>query len=524
MSLETIAKQLAKLIKENDKKTPKAYDTQATVTRIEGSTAWVHIAGGVDETPVKRTISCQAGDNVQVRVSGGRAWITGNATAPPTDDRQANIATEKAEKADKKVVIAQETADTAKKIAGNTNQYFWHTESGTDTGVHITEKPQEEFLDDPQNGGGNLLARSNGIAVRDGLTELATFGASGSQIGESGSAHSAIDTDGQRFYGADGSTLLANIGYGEVHGQTTHAPYYHFGDPLDISEVPAYDENTTYKQGSIISYNNKIYMLWGYPRTGESPDDTGWWQLCPGKYSFVEGVNCAVSDTGGHAEGKSTRVSGAYGHAEGENTLSNGGCSHAQNMGTIAQGNYQTAMGKWNVVDYGNLYGLIIGNGTADDARSNALTVDWSGNIVAAGNITSAISACGAAGTADVALSTSEKKITLSTSRGRIGPYLSNSNGGVKCGKDGYVEISGGIYFSSGFTNNDIVHTVVKKNSTQVINAAHRLPASYDYYSVPPLVCEVSAGDILYLYAYNQTGARGSVNATTESWLTVKYL
>lgn len=69
-------------------------------------------------------------------------------------------------------------------IAANTDQYFWRTETGTDTGAHITEIPKEDFLDDPANGGGNLLARSNGIAVRDGLTELTRFGADGIQVGK----------------------------------------------------------------------------------------------------------------------------------------------------------------------------------------------------------------------------------------------------------------------------------------------------------------------------------------------------
>ena len=61
-----------------DKKT-KGYDTPAQVVRVEGSTVWVHIPGGVDETPVQRTVNCDVGDTVQIRVSGGRAWITGNA-------------------------------------------------------------------------------------------------------------------------------------------------------------------------------------------------------------------------------------------------------------------------------------------------------------------------------------------------------------------------------------------------------------------------------------------------------------
>lgn len=66
------------------------YDSAGTVTRVEDRTAWVHLPGGVQETPVRMTINAKAGDNVRVRISGGRAWITGNDTAPPTDDSTAN--------------------------------------------------------------------------------------------------------------------------------------------------------------------------------------------------------------------------------------------------------------------------------------------------------------------------------------------------------------------------------------------------------------------------------------------------
>lgn len=58
-------------------------------------------------------------------------------------------------------------------VAGDTNQYFWHTSTGTDTGAHITQIPQEQFLTTPS--GGNTLIRSNGIAIRNGMDELATF-------------------------------------------------------------------------------------------------------------------------------------------------------------------------------------------------------------------------------------------------------------------------------------------------------------------------------------------------------------
>ena len=92
-----------------------AYDTPATVKRIEGDVAWVHIPGGVDETPVKLTIAARPGDTVQIRVGGGSAWLTGNSTAPPTDDRAA-------EAADKKAVQAQETAEQAVDDAGRAKE------------------------------------------------------------------------------------------------------------------------------------------------------------------------------------------------------------------------------------------------------------------------------------------------------------------------------------------------------------------------------------------------------------------
>ncbi len=82
------------------------YDTQATVTRVDGNTLYVHIPGGVEETPVKRTINASEGDTIQIRVGGGSAWAVGNASAPPTDDTQAYIAGTKA-------AAAQNTADKA---------------------------------------------------------------------------------------------------------------------------------------------------------------------------------------------------------------------------------------------------------------------------------------------------------------------------------------------------------------------------------------------------------------------------
>lgn len=69
-----------------------AYDSIATVRRIADGIAWVHFAGGTEETPARLTINAQVGDEVQVRVSDGVAFLVGNVSSPPTDDSQAVLA------------------------------------------------------------------------------------------------------------------------------------------------------------------------------------------------------------------------------------------------------------------------------------------------------------------------------------------------------------------------------------------------------------------------------------------------
>lgn len=103
MSIEKTARALMAAMKQ--KEPPKPYDVTATVTRVEDDIVWVHIPGGVDETPVKKTIAASEGDEVQVRVGGGSAWLTGNASAPPTDDAAANKADAKASEALEEIEI-----------------------------------------------------------------------------------------------------------------------------------------------------------------------------------------------------------------------------------------------------------------------------------------------------------------------------------------------------------------------------------------------------------------------------------
>ena len=105
VTMDKLAKELKKQISASDDRKPKAYDTQAEVLRVEDGTAWVHIPGGVTETPVRMTINAKKGDMVNVHIADGTAWITGNGTNPPTDDSTANYAIDISNSVKKDVTI-----------------------------------------------------------------------------------------------------------------------------------------------------------------------------------------------------------------------------------------------------------------------------------------------------------------------------------------------------------------------------------------------------------------------------------
>ena len=61
--------------------------------------------------------------------------------------------------------------------------------------------------------------------------------------------------------------------------------------------------------------------------------------------------------------------------------------SLALGVGTLAASQTQIALGKYNISDPDDTYAVIIGNGTADNARSNALTVSWDGSTCIDGTL-----------------------------------------------------------------------------------------------------------------------------------------
>ena len=107
--------------------------------------------------------------------------------------------------------------------------------------------------------------------------------------------------------------------------------------------------------------------------------------IASGKRSHAEGGSTKSSGSASHAEGVSTTASGDYSHAEGISTTASGDYSHAEGIGTIAQGASQHVQGKNNIADTTSAH--IVGNGGSYSNKSNAHTLDWSGNAWFAGDV-----------------------------------------------------------------------------------------------------------------------------------------
>lgn len=103
-----------------------------------------------------------------------------------------------------------------------------------------------------------------------------------------------------------------------------------------------------------------------------------------GNASTAEGQFNTASGTDSHAEGYRTKATKTSSHSEGSYTEANHNDSHAEGNHTVTGCNNQHVQGKYNVGKSDTAFE--IGNGTSDNARSNALEVDWDGDAKLSGN------------------------------------------------------------------------------------------------------------------------------------------
>lgn len=191
--MNEFVKEIASAMKESK---TKAYDTVAKVLRVDEKTAYVHIDGGADETPAQMTINCKTGDTVKIRVSGGKAWLTGNITAPPTDDSVA--------------IKANKTATKVKKSYENFKDATEENFSSQEDKISEAAKVATNFMKyieglglvvgDMRGNtlGQNALLDANGMCVRNNNSEIVRFGITDIKI---------VNEDGDPIYSGTGSVV-----------------------------------------------------------------------------------------------------------------------------------------------------------------------------------------------------------------------------------------------------------------------------------------------------------------------------
>ena len=300
-------------------------------------------------------------------------------TGLPTVTREVNLY----EKDGLRKMLNEET-----KIA----QYFWHIEEGSEAGAHVTEVSKDEFLADPERAGGNLLAKSDGIVVRDGLTPRASFGEQiilGDPAPDFNKSYVTVDTNGLKVnkysnYAPLQSVPLAEFGIASGYVQesvsftsNTNWTYTLNNEPRDtinlMYRVMGYQSvYHTFTAGTAETYNRLTY----------DGDRTFTWSRNPAMSTlhFTRfDYNASVAN-GGYA---SIGVRDA-GYIKQANTATFGSQLSAEEQ-------FQVATGKYNATrdSNGDLahYAFMVGNGERN-SRSNALAVDWNGNVSISGTLT----------------------------------------------------------------------------------------------------------------------------------------
>ena len=321
--------------------------------------------------------------------------------------------------------------DGLNKALASTLQYFWTEESGDDAGAHITEKPKDEFLTDPKNGGGNLLARTDGITIRNGLTDLASFKAEKATLGTEEGTHLDItprsmnlkagNGESYAFMGLDnGADGLARI---VTHFSASTATIlnssWHIVEIADAVYSDGTDATVTIGAGGnsfIITDRKNLVLSISYTTDTPAPYYTfgtrktgryGYFSVAIGNRhsvasqssACVGGANNTIRTRAGNSAiigGESNTIGEGAGNAVvagGYGATATGNGSFAHGNGVTANGNSQTVLGVYNI-EQGEPdsiawtdHAFIIGNGTAN-ARSNAMAVTWAGNVTIAGTLT----------------------------------------------------------------------------------------------------------------------------------------
>lgn len=291
--MNEFVKEIASTMKQSK---TKAYDTVAKVLRVDEKTAYVHIDGGADETPAQMAINCKAGDSVKIRVSGGRAWLTGNLTSPPTDDTAAEKVKQSHERFKKGTVknfgLQNEKIIDAAKTATNFIDYI------DGIGLVVGDMRGNTLKQ-------NTLLDAYGMAVRNGNSEIVRFGTAPIVI---------TNTDGDKTYEGSGSVMQSNRNIvvstqqtnpDDIHGGGKAALELYYdktkdttGLSLNVKEGSTYSD--LYESMGIGMYvdnhhiqfvSNDVECILGKNNILWDANSVGYWMIAEHKFTLNEPIS-----------------------------------------------------------------------------------------------------------------------------------------------------------------------------------------------------------------------------------------
>lgn len=390
MSMNEVVKKLSQAIdKQADKAKTTAYDTPATVRRIEGDTAWVHIPGGVDETPVKLTISAKEGDQVQVRVSGGNAFMVGNGTNPPTDDARANEAYTVATVAEGAAENALANASRAKEAADSAQASASAAESAASAAVTAAGTAQTAA----DTALVSLSTVEDVVGVLNWITAHGTMTLTSDATVNPAHVYFVVDPTGDYVVGGTHYSIVSEPKDAEL------STYYELTVDESVQNYVATHIVVDTEGLWIVpdAGGNKVLIATG---SGSTYTTAGTYII--GKINGTDKVLASYTSSGATirgtvSSGNSSSATGFCSSAFGDHAVATGGNSFSTGWGTTANGFCQTVVGRNNEEDnatpdaYGfKKYAFIVGNGSPSSMvgyKRNAFTVDWSGNAETYGGI-----------------------------------------------------------------------------------------------------------------------------------------
>lgn len=172
------------------------------------------------------------------------------------------------------------------------------------------------------------------------------------------------------------------------------------GGDVTIYTPTEWDASTTYAAGSVVKVTgDRGFITYYYcvsESVGENPLQTGWNRITNVLSPLVDTLNWSSSYSyylldanGEYSSCNIAKVAGRATVTAMWKKVDTPIGIHVEGRGNIATGDYQHVAGKYSSSDANKA--LIIGNGENNNGvitRSNALTLDWLGNLVIAGDIT----------------------------------------------------------------------------------------------------------------------------------------